>query len=176
MPVTFLEGSSIMMNSPRSTSSSDSSINVDKVTQYEHFLNDVLRTDLKSTLTRRDKLYADAAQYLELQTVLEKLSAASAGDESFKLKTKVDIGSNFYVQAEIPNTKTYTIEIGCGVWLPMNSKDASAFCNKKLAILNARIDELTQQELNLKAQINIVLEGLKEIQKINYVQPRPRYE
>jgi len=153
-----------------------SSPTVDKVTQYEHFLNEILRADLKDTLERRDQVYAEAAQYMELQTVIEKLSTVSNGDETTRLKTKVDLGSNFYVQAEIPHTKTFTVDLGCGIWLPMSPKDATSFCDKKLAYLNAKIDELTKRELNLKAQINLVLEGLKELQNIKFVERRPRYE
>lgn len=149
---------------------------MDKVTNYENFLNEVLRTDLKTTLDRRDELYNEISQYMELQTVLEKLSVT--GDESegtdTKLKTRVDIGSNFYVQAEIPSTKTITVDIGCGIWLPMMPKDVLKFCEKKLFFLNARVDHLTQQELSIKAQIKLVLEGLREIQNIDVKEPMPR--
>jgi len=148
----------------------------EKVLQYEHFLNNVLRTDLKITLDRRDELYNEITQYMELQTVMEKLAEANGGNEGAKLKTRVDIGSNFYVQAEIPNTKMITVDIGCGIWLPMTPKDALKFCEKKLFFLNARVDELTQKELNVKAQIKLVLEGLREIQKINVMAERKRYE
>ncbi|XP_021947279.1 protein UXT [Folsomia candida] len=158
-------------------------IDMEKVSKYENFLNEVLRVDLKTTLDRRDELYNEIAQYIELQTIMGKLSAATGGGEDdgdiglgTKLKTRVDIGSNFYVQAEIPSTKTFTVDIGCGIWLQMTGKDALKFCDKKLFFLNARADELTQKELSIKAQIKMVLEGLREIQKIVTKEPTPRNE
>jgi prefoldin subunit 5 len=141
----------------------------EKVTKYEEFLNDVLRPDLKTTLDRRDELYNQISQYMELQTILEKIPA---GDNSLKLKTRVDIGSNFYVQAEIPNTKLITVDLGCGIWLPMAPPDAIIFSQKKLMDLNQKAEELTQKELGIKAQIKLVLEGLREIQKIGLEESR----
>jgi len=161
---------------PFNTSDDSPEVDMDKVSKYEYFLNEVLRSDLKTTLERRDELYNQVAQYMELQTVLEKVGGAMNADGNSKLKTKVDIGSNFYVQAEIPDLKTVTVDVGCGIWLPMSSEDAIAFCEKKVSFLNSRVNDLTQQELGIKAQINIVLEGLKEIQRISFPQPKPTYE
>lgn len=149
---------------------------IDKITQYEYFLNEVLRTDLKTTLDRRDELYNQISQYMELQTVLDKLQGANEGDENTKLRTRVDIGCNFYIQAEIANTKIINVDIGCGIWLPMSPKDALSFSEKKLVFLNARVDELTQKELQIKAQIKLVLNGLRELQNISQIEPKPRYE
>ena len=73
-----------------------------KVAQYETFLNETLRTDLKSTLTLRDKIYQEQAEYLALRNSINaiKLADLVPGEP---LKTKVDLGCNFYCQARVPD-------------------------------------------------------------------------
>ena len=69
-----------------------------KIARYETFLNETLRTDLKKTLELRDKIYSEQAEYLALRN---SINAIKLGDlvEGEPLKTKVDLGCNFYCQA-----------------------------------------------------------------------------
>ena len=50
---------------------------------------------------QREKVYEEAAEYLQLQTTLQKLNEDGLEEENGSLKTKVDIGCNFFVQAEV---------------------------------------------------------------------------
>ncbi|CAL8106557.1 unnamed protein product [Orchesella dallaii] len=142
---------------------------MDKVTRYEEFLNEVLRKDLKETLERREEVYCIISEYMELQTVIEKLEKAKSFDSPTptKLRTRVEIGCNFYVQANITDVDTIIVDVGCGIWLPMNRAEAIKFISEKLKLLNAQAAALTQQELQIKAKINIVLQGIRELQGIS---------
>ena len=73
-----------------------------KVQQYEAFLNDTLRKDLKNILIQRDKIYQEQAEYLALRNSINaiKLAELVPGEP---LKTKVDLGCNFYCQARVPD-------------------------------------------------------------------------
>ena len=66
----------------------------DKVAQYETFLNETLRTDLKSTLTIRDKIYQEQAEYLALRNSINAIQLVELVPGE-PLKTKVDLGCNF---------------------------------------------------------------------------------
>jgi len=143
-------------------------INAQKVAQYEHFLNETLRSDLETTLERRDKIYEQIAEYNELSVILGTLD----GHEGPKLRTKVDIGCNFYVQAEIENCRNVIVDVGCGIWVEMNETKAKEFCEKKTKFLNKQAEQLTMKEVKTKAEIDVVLEGLKEIQGIKQFQPK----
>ena len=66
----------------------------DKVAQYETFLNETLRTDLKSTLTIRDKIYQEQAEYLPLRNSINAIQLVELVPGE-PLKTKVDLGCNF---------------------------------------------------------------------------------
>lgn len=147
-------------------------LNYDKITRYEEFLNEVLRKDLKETLERREEVYCTIAEYLELQTVLEKLDSAKMFESppapgATKLRTRVEIGCNFYVQANITDVNKIIVDIGCGIWLPMNRTEALTFVTEKLKVLNSQATSMTQQELQIKAKINIVLQGIRELQGIS---------
>ena len=91
-----------------------------KVQQYEAFLNDTLRKDLKNILIQRDKIYQEQAEYLALRNSINaiKLAELVPGEP---LKTKVDLGCNFYCQARVPDpTKIFVAIVAksriCIVW------------------------------------------------------------
>ncbi|XP_042080404.1 protein UXT-like isoform X2 [Haplochromis burtoni] len=72
--------------------------NVDqKVLQYETFINEVLKRDLQKVVEQRDQVYEKISQYLQLKNTIQSLQEAG----SQQLKTDVDLGCNFYVQAEV---------------------------------------------------------------------------
>ena len=62
-----------------------------KVSRYESFLNETLRTDLKNTLLLRDKIYQEQAELLALRNSINaiKLAELVPGEP---MKTKVDLG------------------------------------------------------------------------------------
>ncbi|XP_022082503.1 protein UXT-like isoform X2 [Acanthaster planci] len=99
-----------------------------KVTEYEKFVNEVLRRDLQKVLDERDQIYEQAAHYLQLKTTIEKLQEANLSKDT--LKTKIDLGCNFYVQA------------------------------------NVLSDKLTKDSAEIKANIKLVYEGLRELQHL----------
>ena len=43
----------------------------DKIQQYEEFLNETLRTDLKKLLEDRDKIYEEQAEFLSLRNSIK---------------------------------------------------------------------------------------------------------
>jgi prefoldin alpha subunit len=142
-----------------------------KVELYEKFLNEQLKSDLKQVLNEREKLYGEIAEFIQVKTTIDNLlDKQEKSNEMVELKTKIDLGCNFYVNAEIPDTSNIFISIGYGFYLEMTLKEALKFIEKKIKFLNDIIDELTQQANKIKANIRIVLEGLKEIQNLNYEQ------
>ena len=85
----------------------------DKVIKYETFLSERLRPDLKDALEERDKLYAETAEFLALKNSIEAIKASNL-QPGEPLKTKVDLGSNFYCQAVVPNPGRILVEVGLG--------------------------------------------------------------
>lgn len=135
--------------------------NIDqKVLQYENFINDVLRMDLQKVLEQRDSVYEKISQYLQLKNTLQSLQ--EGGSE--RLKTDVDLGCNFYVQAEVEDSSKVFVAVGYGFFVEMTHDEALRFIEKKTSQLTAFTEQLTKDSAKIKAHIRLVLEGLRELQ------------
>ncbi|XP_062618210.1 protein UXT homolog [Saccostrea cucullata] len=142
-----------------------------KVEQYEQFLNERLKTDLSQVLDQRDKLYGEVAEYLQLKTVIERVKESDYKTEG--LKTQVDLGCNFYVQAHVPDASMIFVSVGYGFFLEMTHDEALSFIDKKVSIINDKIDVHTKDAAKIKAHIKLVLQGLQEIQNLDFETEKP---
>ncbi|CAH2317009.1 UXT [Pelobates cultripes] len=70
----------------------------EKVLRYEGFVSDTLQRDLLKVMENRDAVYEKISQYLQLKNVIERLQEMSPSET---LETQVDLGCNFYVNAEV---------------------------------------------------------------------------
>ncbi|XP_023281769.1 protein UXT [Seriola lalandi dorsalis] len=131
-----------------------------KVVQYENFINDVLRRDLQKVLEQRDLVYEKISQYLQLKNTIQSLQESG----SQQLKTDVDLGCNFYVQAEVEDSSRIFVAVGYGFFVEMNHDEALRFIVKKTNQLTAFTEQLTKDSAKIKANIRMVLEGLRELQ------------
>ncbi|XP_023691602.1 protein UXT [Paramormyrops kingsleyae] len=135
--------------------------NIDeKVLQYETFINEVLKRDLQKVLEQRDDVYEKIAQYLQLKNTIESLQEAG----SKELKTEVDLGCNFYVQAHVPDSSMIFVAVGYGFFVEFTLPEALKFIEKKTNQLTKYTEALTKDSAKIKANIRLVLEGLRELQ------------
>lgn len=143
-----------------------------KVLKFEQFLNEQLKPDLEHCLKRRDLIYQESADYLSLRNSIEAIQKAEL-PEGKPLKTKVDLGCNFYAQAKVTQPQKVFVDIGFGFFLEMTHQEATDFIEKKRQFLDQKADALTEESTKLKANIKIVLEGLREIQGLSSEDLRP---
>ena len=104
------------MANKQSTVTSNSQVQInDKITKYETFLSEQLRPDLEKALQERDKIYAEIAEFLALKNSIEAIKASNLlpGEP---LKTKVDLGSNFYCEAVVSNPNRIFVAVGLGMY------------------------------------------------------------
>ncbi|KAK2850929.1 hypothetical protein Q5P01_007205 [Channa striata] len=143
-----------------------------KVLQYETFINDVLRRDLQKVLEQRDGVYEKISQYLQLKNTILSLQNL----DSKQLKTDVDLGCNFYVQAEVDDFSRVFVAVGYGFFVEMNHNEALRFIDKKTSQLTAFTEQLTKDSAKIKANIRMVLEGLRELQGLKDLSDSRRRE
>ncbi|XP_034392312.1 protein UXT [Cyclopterus lumpus] len=137
--------------------------NVDqKVLQYENFINEVLRSDLQKVLQQRDSVYEKISQYLQLKNSIQSLQ-----DCTSHLKTDVDLGCNFFVQAEVEDSSRIFVAVGYGFFVEMNHDEALRFIDKKTSQLTAFTEQLSRDSAEIKANIRMVIEGLRELQGLS---------
>ncbi|CAL1532969.1 unnamed protein product [Lymnaea stagnalis] len=138
--------------------------NEEKVIEYETFLNDRLKNDLRKILDLRDKIYEDISEYMQLKTTIQKLQEDLKPQA--ELKTKIDLGCNFYVQANVTNPSMIFVSIGFGFFLEMTLTEAVSFIEKKTERLQSQAIELTHDASKVKGHIKLVIEGLRELQNL----------
>ena len=142
-----------------------------KIARFETFLNETLRTDLKRTLELRDKIYEEQAEYLALRNSINaiKLADLVPGEP---LKTKVELGCQFYCQARVEDPTKICVSVGLGFFLELTLEEALQFLEKKDRALSKEADRLTEDCSQLKANIKLVLGGLRELQNIDLREPQ----
>ncbi|XP_061696209.1 protein UXT isoform X1 [Syngnathoides biaculeatus] len=131
-----------------------------KVLQYERFIDEVLKKDLQKVMEQRDAVYEQISHYLQLKNTLEALQETDSHD----LKADVDLGCNFYVQAKVEDSSRIFVLVGFGFFVEMDHAEALSFIDKKTGQLTAFTDQLTKDCAKIRANIRLVLEGLRELQ------------
>lgn len=135
---------------------------MDKITHYETFLNEKLKKDLFTVQENRDKVWEEQAEYLKLKTVIERIQGSDNVKEE-GLKAKVDLGSNFYAQAHVSDPSMIFLDIGLGFFIELTLAECLDAIDVKVKSLNGKAENLTFTANQIKAQIRIVMEGLREL-------------
>ncbi|XP_026879361.1 protein UXT [Electrophorus electricus] len=143
-----------------------------KVLQYETFLDDVLKRDLQTVLEQRDGVYEKIAQYLQLKNTIKSIQEAG----SKELKTDVDLGCNFYIQAHVPDASKIFVAVGYGFFVELTHSEALTFIEKKTSQLTEYSEVLSKDAAKIKANIRMVLEGLRELQGLKDLPETQRRE
>jgi prefoldin alpha subunit len=133
----------------------------EKVLRYESFVNDVLKEDLKKVHTRYEGLTSEIAEYIQLKNFIQStLDIRGSGG----IKTKMDLGCNFYIQANISDTSTILVDVGLGHYVEFSMEEALRFIEKRVNLLTLQIEKLRKDSAKTKAMIKLVLGGLHQLQ------------
>uniref|UniRef100_A0A8C7TJ12 Ubiquitously-expressed, prefoldin-like chaperone n=1 Tax=Oncorhynchus mykiss TaxID=8022 RepID=A0A8C7TJ12_ONCMY len=89
--------------------------------------------------------------------------------ETKGLKTEIDLGCNFYVQAHVEDSSKIFVAVGYGFFVELTHSEALKFIEKKTNQLTVHTEVLTKDAAKIKANIRMVLEGLRELQSLTDV-------
>jgi len=134
-----------------------------KIMGLEQFVNEKLQTDLKNILDARNRLYEQIAEYSQLRSTIQTLEESGVKEN---LKTRMDIGCGFFMQAVVPNPSRILVCVGYGFFVEMSYAEALNFISKKIPSLEKRVEHLSEQSNHVKALMKVVLQGLNELQTI----------
>ncbi|KAF2357246.1 Prefoldin alpha-like [Trinorchestia longiramus] len=109
-----------------------------KVTKYESFLNDVLRADLQKEVEHREEICEKLAVYSQLSQTIDCISKVDGTDG---LMTRVNIGSNFYVHAHVPDTSRIYVDVGLGLYVELTQSEAKKVAEQKVLQLNEELSK-----------------------------------
>ncbi|KAG4402034.1 hypothetical protein GLYMA_02G111700v4 [Glycine max] len=121
----------------------------EKVQRFEEFVDKRLKPDLVHAIAQR----ADLGKNIEN---LEKNSVTS-------LRTLVNLGSEVYLQAEVPDTQHIFVDVGFGFHVEFTWSEALNYIEKREEKIARQIEEYTQLIASIKAQIKLVCEGIREL-------------
>ncbi|KAL7262777.1 hypothetical protein ACSBR1_001020 [Camellia fascicularis] len=86
------------------------SIRQEKVQRFEEFVDRRLKPDLVRAIAERDKVFEKQKVFSDLRKSIENLEKNSVTS----LKTLVNLGSEVYMQADVPDTRRIFVDIGLG--------------------------------------------------------------
>ncbi|WJX57325.1 hypothetical protein P8452_42897 [Trifolium repens] len=141
-----------------------------KIQKYEEFVDKRLKPDLLHATAQRDKVFEQQKIFTDLRRNIENLEKNSVTS----LRTLVNIGSEVYVQAEVPNAQHIFVDIGMGFHVEFTWSEALNFIEKREEKLARQIEEYTQLIASIKAQIKLVCEGIRELLDLPAEKPSPQ--
>ena len=136
----------------------------EKVKKYEEFVNDKLRKDLETVRKNQEEVNTKIAEYLQLKSFIENIKSSDIPGR--ELKTQADLGCNFYCQARITDPSKILVSVGYGFYVEFTLDEALKFVEKKCNQLTNCSSKLGQDSARIKANIKLVMEGLRELQDL----------
>jgi prefoldin alpha subunit len=130
-----------------------------KIERYEVLLNERLKGELQQVHDERDAVHERLAQVLELRNNVRVLRE----QKQTSLKTMVNLGSDFYVQAKVPDTTYLYVGVGLGFHAQLTLDEAEEFCSQREAHYSVVADGLTERAAHLKARIKLVVAAIDEL-------------
>ncbi|KAA3453326.1 Protein UXT [Gossypium australe] len=128
------------------------SLRQEKIQKFEEFVDRRLKPDLVHAIAERSDLRKNIEN-------LEKNSITS-------LRTLVNLGSEVYMQAEVPDTQRIFVDVGLGFHVEFTWSEALKFISLREEKLERQIEEYTRLIASIKAQIKLVCEGIRELLQI----------
>lgn len=137
----------------------DDHLKQQKVQRFEEFVDRRLKPDLVHAIAQRDKVFEQQKVFSDLKINIENLQKNGATS----LRTMVNLGSEIYAQADVPDTRHIFVDIGMGFHVEFTWSEALEFISVREARLARQIEEYTHLIANIKAQIKLVYEGIREL-------------
>ncbi|KAM3258269.1 hypothetical protein ACQJBY_050175 [Aegilops geniculata] len=128
----------------------------EKVKKFEDFVDRRLKPDLVNAIAQRDNLFQQQKTFLDLKKNIENLEKNGVTS----MRSMVNLGSEVYMQAEVPDTRHIFVDIGLGFHVEFTWQEALQFISVREA---RQIDEYTHLIASIKAQIKLVCEGIREL-------------
>ncbi|XP_057330735.1 protein UXT homolog [Microplitis mediator] len=135
---------------------------LEKIPQFEKFINDVLKNDLKKFEEKLDAKNTDLAEFIQLKSLITTLKNNEFNESGFK--TKVDLGNNFFVQARVDDASKIFIDVGLGYYIEFSLDEALVLINVRIKLLELQINNLRKEIAKTNAHIKLLLIGIRNLQ------------
>ncbi|CAI0390979.1 unnamed protein product [Linum tenue] len=142
----------------------------EKIQKFEEFVDSRLKPDLVRAIGERDKVFEQQKIFVDLRRNIENLEKNSVTS----LRTLVNLGSEVYVQADVPDTQRIFVDVGLGFHVEFTWSEALNFISLREEKIARQIEEYTLQIASIKTQIKLVYEGIRELMELPAEKPPPQ--
>ncbi|XP_058102517.1 uncharacterized protein LOC131246422 isoform X2 [Magnolia sinica] len=108
------------------------SLREEKVKKFEEFVDRRLKPDLVHAIAERDKVFEQQKVFSDLKRNIENLERNGVTS----LRTLVNLGSEVYMHADVPDTRHIFLDIGLGFHVELTWTEALEFISVKEARLS----------------------------------------
>ncbi|TQD89278.1 hypothetical protein C1H46_025127 [Malus baccata] len=130
-----------------------------KIQKFEEFVDQRLKPDLVRAIAQRDKVFEQQKVFSDLRKNIENLEKNSVTS----LRSLVNLGSEVYMQADVPDTRHIFVDIGLGFHVEFTWSEALNYISQREEKLARQVEECTNLIASIKAQIKLVCEGIREL-------------
>ncbi|KAI2803480.1 hypothetical protein BLOT_007611 [Blomia tropicalis] len=125
----------------------------DQITKYEHFIDVVLKGDLKRVSKEYEIICERVVEYMNIKTTIKTLIENKINE----FKTMSDIGSNCYVKCVVPNSDMIYLDVGLNHFVQLKLEEALIFIEKRVELYNQTLETLVESSSKIKAHIKLIL-------------------
>jgi prefoldin alpha subunit len=119
--------------------------------KLETFINDFLKEDLIVYEQQLTKINNDITEYLQIKKVVENIE-----DEN-ELKTQVNIGGSFFMQAKVVDMQKMLINVGLNHYVEFTLDETVKYVDFKVKVLTREADVIREESIKTRANIKLAL-------------------
>mmetsp|Transcript_63506 Transcript_63506/g.200857 ORF Transcript_63506/g.200857 Transcript_63506/m.200857 type:complete len:153 (+) Transcript_63506:188-646(+) len=133
-----------------------------KIAEYERFVQERLKVDLQRTVEARAVIEEEMREYADLATNVKMLQEEKVG----RLRSRVDLGSQVFCEAEVPDTSMIYVKVGLGFMVECTLDEALRIAALRESVLEEQRAAKLAAEASIRAHIKLVLEGVRELMNL----------
>lgn len=139
-----------------------------KIKRYQSFVQDRLQPDLLALREVRERIARKIEQYATLAKNIESIKATKDPKTQAlpKLKTKVNLGSNIYMNAVVDNPSMIFMEVGLGFRVEFTLTEAQSFIKVKTESLNKKYEDANKKSADIASKIKMVYETIGDLMRL----------
>ncbi|CAN6873248.1 unnamed protein product [Brassica oleracea] len=125
----------------------------------EEIIDKGLKQKLLQTIASRDKIFEEQKELSDLRKNIETLEKNGVNS----LKTMVNLGSEVYMQAEVPDTRHIFMDVGLGFYVEFTRQEALDYIPKREELVKKQLEEVTKVIAQIKGRIKLAHHQIQQI-------------
>ena len=133
-----------------------------KIAKFQQKIDLEMRPQLDRVLVKRDQIYKEQADYLQLKTMIDLFKTQKLK----KFTSQVDVGCDIFVKTQVEDTSKVMVALSKDFFVELSHDEALQYISKKDSYLTSKTTALTKKASEIKAHILFVQEAMRELLNI----------